>query len=84
MIFCNDLGEIRSDVSARSPGDQTFILEEHLKKFVNAYSISENNIKRWNTSGKEFTSEGAVAAYIARTISFIYSLHSYKAAFDCS
>jgi len=46
MIFCNDLGEIRSDVSARSPGDQTFILEEHLKKFVNAYSISENNIKR--------------------------------------
>ena len=46
------------------------------------FSIGENDLKifnwwqwseTWKTSGKEFTSGGVAAAYIARTISFIYS-----------
>ena len=61
-----------SGISALYPDSQSFLSEEHLKQFSNAYWISENHLKTWNTSGKEFPSERDAAACIAR-ITFIYS-----------
>ena len=62
--ICNDSRAILSGIWALCPGDQTFLSEEHSKEFANA---------TWNTSGKEFASDGVAAAYFARTIYFICS-----------
>jgi len=53
------------------PGGQTFLSEEHLKELANAYSISENYVKHETPFANN--SEGVIAAYMARTISLIYS-----------
>jgi len=65
MIFCNDLGAVPSGSSALCHGDHTFLSEEHLKEFANAYSISENDLKHEIPLAKKL---------LARTISFICSL----------
>ena len=73
MIFCNGTGAIFSGVSAFWSGGKTFLSEEHLKKFANAYSISKNYLKHETLLAKEFSSERVAAAYISRTIYFNYS-----------
>jgi len=45
MTFCSGSGAILSGISTLCPGGQTFLIEEHLKEFENAYSFSENDLK---------------------------------------
>jgi len=52
-------------------GGQTFLSEEHLQELANAYSIIENYLKHETPFATN--SEGVIAAYVARTISLIYS-----------
>jgi len=45
MTFCDASGPILSGISALWPRGQAFLSEQDLNKFVNAYSISENDLK---------------------------------------
>ena len=81
MTFCNGSGAILSDISALCPGGQTFLSEEHLKKFANAYSISENDLKHETLLAKNlFRKESQLPTSLEQLISFIAP---YKGAFDC-
>jgi len=81
MTFCNGSGAIFSGISALWPGGQTFLSEEHLKKFAFAYSISENYLKHETLLAKNLLrKELQLPTSLEQFISFIAP---YKDAFDC-
>jgi len=72
---------ILSGISALWPGRQTFLSEEHLKKFANAYSVSENDLKHETLLAKNLLrKESQLPTSLEQFMSFIAP---YKAAFDC-
>jgi len=80
MTFCNGSGESLSSISALWPGGQTF-LSEHLKKFANAYSISENVSKHEILLAENLLrNESQLPTLLEQLISFIAP---YKGALDC-
>ena len=81
MTFCDGSGAILSSISALWPGGQTFLSEEHLKKFANAYSVSENDFKHETLLAKSLLrKESQLPTSLEQCISFIAP---YKGAFDC-
>jgi len=81
MTFCNGSGAILSGISARSVGGQTFPSEEHLKKFANAYSIRENDLKYETLLAKNFLGKASqLPTSLEQFISFIAP---HKGSFDC-
>jgi len=81
MTFCNGSGTIFSGISALWPGGQTFLSEEHLKKFANEYSISENDLKHGTLLARNLLrKESQLPTSQEKCISFIAP---YKGAFDC-
>jgi len=81
MTFRNGSGAILSGISARSVGGQTFPSEEHLKKFANAYSIRENDLKYETLLAKNFLGKASqLPTSLEQFISFIAP---HKGSFDC-
>ena len=81
MTFCKGSGAILFGISAFWPGGRTFLSEKHLKKFANAYSISENDLKHETLLAKTLLrKESQLPSSLEQFISFI---SPYKGAFDC-
>jgi len=81
MTFCNGSGAILSGISALWPRGRTFPSEEHLKKFANAYSVSENDLKHETLLAKNLLrKESQLLTSLEQFISFIAP---YKGMFDC-
>jgi len=81
MRFCSGSGAIVFRISALWPGGQTFLSEEHLKKFANAYSVSENVSKHDILLAEDLhRKESQLPTLLEILISFIAP---YKGALDC-
>jgi len=81
MTFCYGSGAIISSISALCPGGQTFLSEEHLKKFANAYSVSENVLKHEIPLAENLLrKESQLPTLLEQLISFIAP---YEGALDC-
>ena len=81
VTFTNGPGAILWGISALWPGGgQTFLSEEHLKEFANAYSIAQNNLKHEIVLAKDlYRKKSQLPISLKQFISFIAPC---KAAFD--
>lgn len=79
--FSKESNAIFCGISALCPGGQTFLLEEDLKAYAMAYSVSQNDLQYEIPLVKKLlTKEPIQPTSITQFLSF---LSPYKAAFDC-
>ncbi|XP_066969177.1 zinc finger MYM-type protein 1-like [Macrobrachium rosenbergii] len=79
--FSKESNAIFCGISALCPGGQTFLLEEDLKAYAMAYSVSQNDLQYEIPLVKKLlTKEPIKPTSITQFLSF---LSPYKAAFDC-